>query len=44
MTTKNKGVHTMTINYNRTGADRKPLVIAISAITGAEAKYLGAPT
>ena len=34
----------MTINYNRTGADRKPLVIAISAITGAEAKYLGAPT
>lgn len=34
----------MTIHYNRTGADRKPLVIAISAITGAEAKYLGAPT
>ena len=34
----------MTIKYNRTGADRKPLVIAISAITGAEAKYLGAPT
>ena len=34
----------MTINYNRTGADRKPLIIAVSAITGAEAKYLGAPT
>lgn len=34
----------MIINYNRTGADRKPLVSAISTITGAEAKYLGAPT
>ena len=34
----------MTINYNRTGADRKPLIAAISAITGAEAKYLGAPS
>ena len=32
----------MTINYNRTGADRKPLIAAIAAITGAEAKYLGA--
>ena len=34
----------MTINYNRAGADRKPLIAAISAITGAEAKYLGAPS
>lgn len=34
----------MTINYNRTGADRKPLVAAIASITGAEAKYLGAPS
>lgn len=34
----------MTINYNRTGADRKPLIAAIASITGAEAKYLGAPT
>lgn len=34
----------MTINYNRTGADRKPLIAAIAAITGAEAKYLGAPS
>lgn len=34
----------MTISYNRTGADRKPLIAAISTITGADAKYLGAPT
>lgn len=34
----------MTINYNRTGTDRKALVAAIAEITGAEAKYLGAPT
>ena len=34
----------MTIKYNRTGADRKPLIAAIAAITGAEAKYLGAPS
>lgn len=34
----------MTINYNLTGADRKPLIAAISTITGANAKYLGAPT
>ena len=34
----------MTIRYNRTGADRKPLIAAIAAITGAEAKYLGAPS
>lgn len=34
----------MTINYNRTGADRKPLIAAIADITGAEAKYLGAPS
>lgn len=34
----------MTINYNRTGADRKSLVAAIADITGAEAKYLGAPS
>lgn len=34
----------MTISYNHTGADRKPLIAAISTITGAEAKYLGAPT
>ena len=34
----------MTINYNRTGAERKALIAAIVSITGAEAKYLGAPT
>ena len=34
----------MTINYNRTGADRKPLIAAIADITGAKAKYLGAPS
>ena len=34
----------MTINYNRAGADRKPLIAAIADITGAEAKYLGAPS
>ena len=34
----------MTIKYNRTGADRKPLIAAIACITGAEAKYLGAPS
>ena len=34
----------MTINYNRTGAERKDLVNAIADITGAEAKYLGAPS
>ena len=34
----------MTIKYNRTGADRKSLVDAIANITGAEAKYLGAPS
>ncbi len=33
----------MTINYNRTGAERKALADAIADITGAEAKYLGAP-
>lgn len=34
----------MTIKYNCTGADRKSLVDAIANITGAEAKYLGAPS
>ena len=34
----------MTIKYNRTGADRKPLITAIASITGAEARYLGAPS
>ena len=34
----------MTIKYNRTGTDRKSLVDAIANITGAEAKYLGAPS
>ena len=34
----------MTIKYNRTGADRKSLVDTIASITGAEAKYLGAPS
>lgn len=34
----------MTIKYNRAGADRKPLIDAIADITGAEAKYLGAPS
>ena len=33
----------MTINYNRTGAERKALVNAIAGITGAKAEYLGAP-
>ena len=33
----------MTLRYNLTGADRKRLVTAISEITGAPAKYLGAP-
>lgn len=34
----------MTIKYNRTGTDRKSLIAAIADITGAEAKYLGAPS
>lgn len=34
----------MTINYNRTGAERKALVNAIAGITGAKAEYLGAPS
>lgn len=34
----------MTLRYNLTGADRKRLVNAISEITGAPAKYLGAPS
>ncbi len=34
----------MKINYNRTGAERKSLVAAIADITGAKAKYLGAPS
>ena len=34
----------MTLRYNLTGADRKRLVTAISEITGAPAKYLGAPS
>lgn len=34
----------MTINYNCTGSDRKKLVAAIAEITGAQAKYCGAPT
>lgn len=34
----------MTIKYNRTGAGRKALADAIANITGAEAKYLGAPS
>jgi hypothetical protein len=34
----------MTINYNCTGADRKKLVASIAEITGADSKYLGAPT
>jgi hypothetical protein len=34
----------MTINYNCTGADRKKLVTSIAKITGADSKYLGAPT
>jgi hypothetical protein len=34
----------MTINFNRTGAERKSLVGAISAALNAPTKYLGAPT
>ena len=34
----------MTLRYNLTGSDRKRLVTAISEITGAPAKYLGAPS
>lgn len=34
----------MRINYNRTGSERKALVNAVASITGAEAKYLGAPS
>jgi hypothetical protein len=34
----------MTISYNCTGADRKKLVASIAEITGADSKYLGAPT
>ena len=34
----------MTIKYNLQGAERKKLVQAISRITGADIKYLGAPT
>ena len=34
----------MTIKYNLQGAERKKLVQAISRITGADVKYLGAPT
>ena len=33
----------MEICFNRTGADRKSLVAAISEITGTKAKYMGAP-
>ena len=33
-----------TIRYNVTGSERKRLVDAIASITGAEKKYLGAPT
>lgn len=34
----------MTLRYNLTGTDRKRLVTAISEITGASSKYLGAPS
>ena len=34
----------MTINYNVTGSERKRLVTAIAEITGATAKYNGAPS
>lgn len=34
----------MRIEFNRTGAERKTLVKAISEITGAEATYLGVPS
>ena len=34
----------MELKYNVTGADRKRLVNLIAAITGCDAKYLGAPT
>jgi len=42
--TKNKEVYTMTIHYNVTGTERKRLSECISSVTGAEKKYLGAPT
>jgi hypothetical protein len=34
----------MKISYNRTGKERKALVAALAEATGAEVKYLGAPT
>ena len=34
----------MELYYNRTGAERKELVAAISEITGEKSKYLGAPS
>ena len=34
----------MTLRYNLTSSDRKRLVNAISEITSASAKYLGAPS
>ena len=34
----------MELKYNVTGANRKALVDAIAEITGADKKYLGAPT
>ena len=34
----------MRVEFNRTGAERKALVIAISEILGTKAKYMGMPT
>ena len=34
----------MEIRFDRTGAERKALVAAISEVTGVEAKYIGAPS
>lgn len=34
----------MRVEFNRTGAERKALVRAVSEITGADAKYLGVPS
>ena len=42
--TKKEEVLKMRIEFNRTGAERKALVKAISEITGAEAVYKFMPT
>ena len=43
-TISRKGLYIMNIRFNATGAQRKALAKAVAEITGADAKYLGAPT